>query len=124
MARIAESGDPHTSWYWKLATPTEDCPNWIARWFLYHKFRYRDGRNRNPVRGDGGKHKYHSSSSKPSHRHKHGDGAEESNGYPDEYYSHQVYYTAGPLTAGVYFHCSSIDLIMIQTQCRPNKLST
>ncbi|RDW65015.1 hypothetical protein BP6252_10666 [Coleophoma cylindrospora] len=50
IERIANSGDSHTSYYWKLAVSTEDCPNWIARWFLYHKFRYRDGRNRNATR--------------------------------------------------------------------------
>ncbi|CAG8958277.1 hypothetical protein HYFRA_00000632 [Hymenoscyphus fraxineus] len=53
--RIAQSGDAHTSYYWNLAAPTEDCSNWIARWFLYHKFRYRDGRNRNSAKDDGSK---------------------------------------------------------------------
>jgi len=48
MEKIARSGDAHIRFYWDLAVPTADCPNWIARWFLYHKFRYRDGRNRNP----------------------------------------------------------------------------
>lgn len=51
MEEINRGGDSITSYYWGLAVPTEDCPNWIARWFLYHKFRYRDGRNRNPARG-------------------------------------------------------------------------
>jgi len=51
MEEIARGGDSVTSYYWSLAVPTEDCPNWIARWFLYHKFRYRDGRNRNPTKG-------------------------------------------------------------------------
>ncbi|RDW68266.1 hypothetical protein BP5796_08923 [Coleophoma crateriformis] len=50
IERIAKGGDSHTSYYWRLAASTEDCPNWIARWFLYHKFRYRDGRNRNATR--------------------------------------------------------------------------
>ncbi|KAG9239510.1 hypothetical protein BJ875DRAFT_351819, partial [Amylocarpus encephaloides] len=50
--RIAQSGDATTSHYWALAQPTSECPNWIARWFLYHKFRYRDGRNRNPTKAD------------------------------------------------------------------------
>lgn len=62
MELIARSGDAHTSYYWNLAVPTNDCPNWIARWFLYHKFRYRDGRNRNPVKSEDGKHTYRSSS--------------------------------------------------------------
>jgi len=35
-----------TSGYWALAEPTAGCENWIAKWFLYHKFRYRDGRSR------------------------------------------------------------------------------
>ncbi|KAH8600908.1 hypothetical protein B0O99DRAFT_681765 [Bisporella sp. PMI_857] len=52
MEAIAQNGDTYTTYYWNLAVPTEDCPNWIARWFLYHKFRYRDGRNRNLVRGN------------------------------------------------------------------------
>ncbi|RDW57013.1 hypothetical protein BP6252_13931 [Coleophoma cylindrospora] len=51
--RLSNSGDPHTSYYWMLAIPTEDCLNWIARWFLYHKFRYRDGRNRPKTRMGG-----------------------------------------------------------------------
>jgi hypothetical protein len=51
MRRIAGSGDEHTSYYWRLSGPeTKECPNWIARWFLYHKFRYRDGRNRSSVK--------------------------------------------------------------------------
>lgn len=97
MARIAQSSDPHTSYYWNLAVPTEDCPNWIARWFLYHKFRYRDGRNRNPTRGEDEEHT-HSSSSRHSHhdRHKHAEGAEESNVY---YGTQDPYYTADYVTA-------------------------
>ncbi|TVY51463.1 hypothetical protein LCER1_G006770 [Lachnellula cervina] len=57
MKLISKSGDTQTSYYWNLAGPSPDeCPNWIARWFLYHKFRYRDGRNRNlPSNGDSGK---------------------------------------------------------------------
>lgn len=58
MINIAASGDIDTSYIWSLAEPTDHCPNWIARWFLYHKFRYRDGRNKNATRGDG---KHHSS---------------------------------------------------------------
>ena len=38
---LAMSGDTRTSHYWCLALPTNKCPNWIARWFLYHKFRHR-----------------------------------------------------------------------------------
>ena len=48
MGRIAKSGDAQTGYYWNLATPgAGGCPNWIAKWFLYHKFRYRDGRKKN-----------------------------------------------------------------------------
>jgi len=36
MEKIARSGDAHIRFYWDLAVPTADCPNWIARWFLYH----------------------------------------------------------------------------------------
>lgn len=50
MQIISENGDEYTAYYWSLASPTSDCPNWIAKWFLYHKFRYRDGRNRNAVK--------------------------------------------------------------------------
>lgn len=50
MRKIAEGSSEHTSYYWNLSEPTDDCPNWIAKWFLYHKFRYRDGRNRNPIK--------------------------------------------------------------------------
>lgn len=48
MALLARSGDSQTSNFWDLAasSTTDTCPNWIARWFLYHKFRYRDGRNK------------------------------------------------------------------------------
>lgn len=46
MERLAQSRNPETLQYWALAESTEDSPNWIAKWFLYHMFRYRDGRNR------------------------------------------------------------------------------
>ncbi|CZR67864.1 uncharacterized protein PAC_17763 [Phialocephala subalpina] len=71
MKAICNGGDQYTDYYWRLAAPDSDgCPNWIARWFLYHKFRYRDGRNQTRVksgeerkhRGDlksGGQHKSH-----------------------------------------------------------------
>ncbi|RDL41136.1 uncharacterized protein BP5553_01115 [Venustampulla echinocandica] len=52
MIHLSRSGNAHTSYYWNLAAPG-DCPNWIARWFLYHKFRYRDGRNKNSAKTDG-----------------------------------------------------------------------
>jgi hypothetical protein len=34
MLHIVESGDECTRYYWNLAKPTPDCPNWIAKWFL------------------------------------------------------------------------------------------
>ncbi|PVH70997.1 hypothetical protein DL98DRAFT_597334 [Cadophora sp. DSE1049] len=46
MKRIARGGDQYTSYYWNLASQQDGCPNLVARWFLYHKFRCRDGRNR------------------------------------------------------------------------------
>lgn len=46
MQTLASSSDLDTSEYWRLASPTVECPNWIARWFLYHTFRNRDTRNR------------------------------------------------------------------------------
>jgi hypothetical protein len=85
MIRIAQSGDPHTRYYWNLAAPTEDCPNWIARWFLYHKFRYRDGRNRNPV-----------------NHHKHANAEEDSSSY---YVAQSPYNNTASMTDGVYFLC-------------------
>jgi len=87
MEHLAQSGDAVTNYYWSLASSTNGCPNWIARWFLYHKFRYRDGRNK--VRGNSGKRtsgsrSYHSSDggSKHSHaRHKSSGTAAVSNAY-------------------------------------------
>ncbi|RDW88433.1 hypothetical protein BP6252_00465 [Coleophoma cylindrospora] len=70
MLRIVQSGTAITSYYWNLATPTEECPNWIARWFLYHKFRYRDGRNKRTTRcnqGSSGKYERRSSDRTPKH---------------------------------------------------------
>ncbi|EKD17742.1 uncharacterized protein L3040_008072 [Drepanopeziza brunnea f. sp. 'multigermtubi'] len=45
MKMIAGRGDQYTQYYWDLGNAGKD-ENWIAKWFLYHKFRYRDGRNR------------------------------------------------------------------------------
>ncbi|EPE32233.1 hypothetical protein GLAREA_07366 [Glarea lozoyensis ATCC 20868] len=112
--RIAQSGDAHTSYYWNLAEPTEDCPNWIARWFLYHKFRYRDGRNRNPARADEGRSSgskrertkevkrssHSSSSSRPSTYQEtpkssyYGTAAESSSSYSQQYYQSDQYTTS------------------------------
>lgn len=116
MKRIAESGDAHTSYYWSLATPNEGgCPNWIARWFLYHKFRYRDGRNRNPVKGGDGRHTYSSSSKHSHNHHKHDDDVEESNGYPEYYDS----YARESIGVGGYFCCSCLHLVMAQAIAVP-----
>jgi hypothetical protein len=45
MELLTSSGDARTAAFWRLGN-SSDSPNWIAKWFLYHKFRYRDGRNR------------------------------------------------------------------------------
>ncbi|TVY47751.1 hypothetical protein LOCC1_G002735 [Lachnellula occidentalis] len=90
MKLIAESGNAQTSYYWNLAGPSPDeCPNWIARWFLYHKFRYRDGRNRNmPSNGDSGKSpSQHSSHQRPHHQHS----ASASSSTSSAYYDTQAY---------------------------------
>jgi hypothetical protein len=101
MERIAQSGNPQTQWAWNLAARTPDCPNWIARWFLYHKFRYRDGRNRTPTKSSGsGKHHHshgHGSSSKHHHKHQ----SEEQEDYY-EYEAQEEYYPEESMTAGMY----------------------
>jgi hypothetical protein len=101
MERISESGNAHTSYYWNLAGPTGDgCPNWIARWFLYHKFRYRDGRNRNlPSKDDSGRGSCHHSVSGGS-----------SNG--NQYYDTQTY---GSMTSGGWFFSTSSMLSQLPT---------
>jgi len=87
MEKIARSGDAHIRFYWDLAVPTSECPNWIARWFLYHKFRYRDGRNRTlGSRAEG--------PSRSSRKHR-DDGRGEKNGYYDD-----AYYDQGTTTYG------------------------
>ncbi|KAK6613356.1 hypothetical protein H4I95_01700 [Botrytis cinerea] len=68
MKLIVQNGTDQTAYYWNLARPTVDCPNWIARWFLYHKFRYRDGRNRN-IRADSRDNAPYNSTT-PSHNHR------------------------------------------------------
>jgi hypothetical protein len=106
MMLIAQSGNNQTKYYWDLAAPTPDCPNWIARWFLYHKFRYRDGRNRNPAKSSGSS-KHHNShahghghGSNSRHRHTHHSVAGEEH---EEYYDQQEdYYGEESMTSGVY----------------------
>ena len=46
LTQLAENGCPQAAPYWHLAKGSESYLNWIAKWFLYHKFRYRDGRNK------------------------------------------------------------------------------
>jgi hypothetical protein len=100
MLLIAQSGDTHTSYYWNLAARSDDCPNWIARWFLYHKFRYRDGRNRNAPAGKGederGSHRHNSSHS----RHKHSSGGDSSSQYYTQPSSSSSYYQSGSTESG------------------------
>ena len=45
-ANLARSRDSRTAPYWELGNSSTSDSNWIAIWFIYHKFRYRDGRNR------------------------------------------------------------------------------
>lgn len=92
MREIAQGGDEYTAYYWRLALPTEECPNWIARWFLYHKFRYRDGRNRT--------HQKTSEERKPHHESKSGKYHKSRNHQSSEYVSQDDYYKEGSMTAG------------------------
>jgi hypothetical protein len=96
MKMIAAHGTEHTSYYWKLgdSTVVGDCPNWIARWFLYHKFRYRDGRNRNQIKEYSPNHSHHTSS-----HHSHHTRGESSQQY--EVYQDNTYHSGSP-TYGVY----------------------
>ncbi|KAK0120369.1 hypothetical protein ONS95_011772 [Cadophora gregata] len=63
---IAQRGDQYTAYYWNLGESWGNSPNWVAKWFLYHKFRYRDGRNRAQKSGQKN-HDKHGSSSKHKH---------------------------------------------------------
>ncbi|ESZ98123.1 hypothetical protein SBOR_1502 [Sclerotinia borealis F-4128] len=81
MKLIAQGGTDETVYYWNLARPTPDCPNWIARWFLYHKFRYRDGRNRNLKADNRDTVTFHSAAPPPQHHHH------------SHRHSHHTYYT-------------------------------
>lgn len=93
MKAISRGGDMYTDYYWRLAAETDDCPNWIARWFLYHKFRYRDGRNRtHPKSSDERKHHHDSKQG----RHHKSRGHHQSSEYAEE-----DYYEEGSMAAGV-----------------------
>jgi len=52
IGHIVGDATYETSEYWALAEPTTECSNWIAKWFLYHKFRYRDGRSRQTMKNE------------------------------------------------------------------------
>ncbi|KAL2070016.1 hypothetical protein VTL71DRAFT_14696 [Oculimacula yallundae] len=65
MTMIAQGGDQYTTYYWDLGSTSGNTPNWVAKWFLYHKFRYRDGRNRSQKSGE--KHRDKHGSSKHTH---------------------------------------------------------
>ncbi|KAI9648257.1 hypothetical protein NHQ30_002889 [Ciborinia camelliae] len=106
MKLIVENGTDQTAYYWSLAKPTPDCPNWIARWFLYHKFRYRDGRNRN-VKADNRdtvpfnlvapSHNHHNNHRHSHHSyHPHHRQARQA----EDHYSHSSYYSGTSMNAG------------------------
>ncbi len=94
MAHLSQTGDQYTQYYWNLAASTAEAPNWIAKWFLYHKFRYRDGRNRTHVKGSEDK-KHHDSKQGKHHK---------SRGHQsNEYASQDDYYQERSMTAGVLY---------------------
>ncbi|PQE15883.1 hypothetical protein CJF31_00008478 [Rutstroemia sp. NJR-2017a BVV2] len=116
MYTIAQNGSDQTSYYWNLATPTNDCPNWIARWFLYHKFRYRDGRNRNAGKAEAGSsrhhhsHHHHSSHRRPSHV----AAAEHSSYSPASHY-----YSGTPASSGM---CQTLSFLILNVGRNNSKL--
>ncbi|KAF7938893.1 uncharacterized protein EAE98_001230 [Botrytis deweyae] len=105
MKLIVQNGTDQTAYYWNLAKPTPDCPNWIARWFLYHKFRYRDGRNRN-IRADSRDTAPYNP--KPPSHHHHNGYRHSHHSYPshhryvqvDEQYSHSSYFSSASMNTG------------------------
>jgi hypothetical protein len=106
-AALRQSGNPQTQCVWSLAAPTPDCLNWIARWFLYHKFRYRDGRNRNPAKSSGtGKH-YYSHGHRDSSKHYYYQSEEH-----EDYYEHESHLTES-MTLGVYTALNSPPLLSL-----------
>jgi len=62
MRQLSGGGSSRTAPYWQMAEESETSPNWIAKWFLYHKFRYRDGRNKSKGSSSGHKGGHRSSS--------------------------------------------------------------
>ncbi|KAH7346895.1 hypothetical protein BKA65DRAFT_382883, partial [Rhexocercosporidium sp. MPI-PUGE-AT-0058] len=65
MAMIVQGGGQYTEYFWKIGATEDNNPNWVAKWFLYHKFRYRDGRNRAQKCGE----KHHDKHSSSKHKH-------------------------------------------------------
>lgn len=53
--QLSRSPDARTAPYWALGNNPMTENNWIAIWFIYHKFRYRDGRNRSRDSKNGSK---------------------------------------------------------------------
>lgn len=105
MDRTAQSGDAQTSYYWNLATPgAGDCPNWIARWFLYHKFRYRDGRKKNSKDDDRKHHHRHHQSSGSSSKRSHHRDIDETRDRGAYGHTQTSYYTSASMTDGTYFY--------------------
>ncbi|KUJ15168.1 uncharacterized protein LY89DRAFT_105613 [Mollisia scopiformis] len=97
MEAIGKGGDEYTDYYWRLAAPAVDCPNWIARWFLYHKFRYRDGRNRTHQRGShNSDRRYHTDSGHGRHHRSRG------HHHSSDYANQDDYYEEGLMNAGMY----------------------
>ncbi|KAF7863990.1 hypothetical protein EAF04_006955 [Stromatinia cepivora] len=106
MRLIVQNGTDQTAYYWSLARPTSDCPNWIARWFLYHKFRYRDGRNRNIKADSRDAVPYNSATSSHHHHHNHRTSHHSYHTQRrqahevEEHYSHSSYYSGVSINAG------------------------
>ena len=93
MMQLARNGSSRTAPYWRIAKGSVLSPNWIAKWFLYHKFRYRDGRNKskhprwhNADRSNSSKrprHQYRSRDENPSYLNTNVQGAQSSD-YEDQ----------------------------------------
>ncbi|KAG4436568.1 hypothetical protein IFR05_007963 [Cadophora sp. M221] len=96
MGMIAQGGDQFTDYYWNLGVAEDNNPNWVAKWFLYHKFRYRDGRNRTQRSGE----KHHDKHGSSKHKHA-------SREQPFEY----IYDYDGMTAAGVYFRLSRTAIV-------------
>lgn len=108
MELIVQNGTDQTAYYWSLARPTPDCPNWIARWFLYHKFRYRDGRNRNIKADHRDTVPCSAATTLHHHNHNHRHSHHSHHSYHrqihqvEDNYCHSSYYTGASVNAGMY----------------------